>query len=243
VFDPDGHLALKLADVLPRLLSGRFSSFAVATTTNTDDRVIDLLRSSGASIIASKSDVDAVGRRRRGAVARAVQSDSIRHVFYADLDHVLRWIENDDKEFDDVLDRIQRADFTVVGRGPRSIAALPRRLALTEGIVNEVFALTSGRRWDVMMAARGLSRRAAEAIVRDCHVDTYGNDCEWPLFCAARGFSLDYVEAEGLTYLTNADYAHGTPDRLDNDPAAWALRVKLASQHVVAMTPYMRNGT
>ncbi len=120
------------------------------------------------------------------------------------------------------------------------MAALPRRLAATEGIVNEIFRLVSGRSWDVMMAARGLSRRAAETIVEDCDVDTIGNDCAWPLFCQSRGFVLDYLEADGLTYRTNADYAADAEDRRDQDPMAWATRVGLAAQHVEAMLPYMQ---
>ena len=63
-----------------------------------------------------------------------------------------------------------------------------------------------------MMAARGLSRRAAEAIVEGCDVDTVGNDCAWPLFCQSRGFVLDYPEADELAYQTSADYAADAED-------------------------------
>ena len=119
------------------------------------------------------------------------------------------------------------------------MANLPRRLATTEGVVNEIFRLVSGRPWDVAMAARGLSRRAAEAIVKGCSVDTIGNDCAWPLFCESRGLTLDYLEADGLTYRTESDYAADAEDRRDGDPRAWAQRVRLAAQHVEAMRPYM----
>ncbi|MGH2542265.1 MAG: hypothetical protein ACRDIB_05700 [Ardenticatenaceae bacterium] len=239
IADPHGDLVGKLADLISRI-GERFSVLSVAATNSTDERVFDLLRSAGARITTAKPNADAIGRHRREAVALALKSGSASHVFYADLDHVLRWIENDAEELDAVIRRIQGADCTVVGRGPRSMAALPRRLAETERIVNEIFALTSGLYWDVMMATRGLSRRAAKTIVTDCSVDTIGNDCAWPLFCAERGFSLDYVEAEGLTYRTNSDYAHDLSDSLDHDPRAWAMRVRLAAQHVEAMLPYMR---
>jgi hypothetical protein len=168
-----------------------------------------------------------------------LKADAVGHVHYLDLDHALRWLENDADELDAAVQRIQRYDCTVIGRGPRSMAKLPRRLALTEGVVNEIFRLVSGRSWDVMMAARGLSRRAAEAIVEGCNVDTIGNDCAWPLFCQSRGFTLDYLEANGLTYRTNPDYAADAEDRQDDDPMAWALRVNLAAQHVEAIIPYM----
>jgi hypothetical protein len=90
-----------------------------------------------------------------------------------------------------------------------------------------------------MMAARSFSRRAAEAIVADCTVDTVGNDGAWPLFCETRRLSVGYVQAEGLTYRTNVDYASDLVDARDGDPRAWAARVLLAAQQIEAMLPYM----
>jgi hypothetical protein len=90
-----------------------------------------------------------------------------------------------------------------------------------------------------MMAARSFSRRAAEAIVADCTVDTVGNDGAWPFFCETRRLSVGYVQAEGLTYRTNVDYASDLVDARDGDPRAWAARVLLAAQQIEAMLPYM----
>ena len=238
VADPQGHLVGKL----DRLLSGlseRFDPLAVHATTSTRRGVLRRLESVGASLTISPADPHAIGRHRREAVALALEADAVDHILYLDLDHALRWVENDADELEAAVRRIQRSDCTVIGRGPRSMAALPRRLATTEGLVNEIFRLVSGRSWDVMMAARGLSRRAAQAIVEGCDVDTVGNDCAWPLFCQSRGFVLDYLEADGLTYRTNADYAADAEDRRDKDPISWALRVGLAAQHVEAMRPYV----
>lgn len=75
----------------------------------------------------------------------------------------------------------------MIGRGPKSLAALPERLASTEAMVNHIFRLTTGRSWDVMMAARSFSRRAAQAVVEGSTVDTIGNDVAWPLLCRAQG--------------------------------------------------------
>ena len=238
VHDPEGHLVGKL----DKLLSGlreRFDSLAVHTTTSTPRGILERLESEGASLRAAPADPDAIGRHRREALALALEA-SVEHILYLDLDHALRWLENDAEELDAAVQRILRSDCTVIGRGPQSMATLPRRLAMTEGVVNEIFRLVSGRSWDVMMAARGLSRRAVEAIVEGCDVDTIGNDCAWPLFCQRRGFTLDYIEADGLTYRTNPDYAADVEDRHDEDPMAWALRVELAAQHVEAMLPYMK---
>ncbi len=238
VADPRGHLSGKLEELLPGLRE-RFDPIAVHATTSTHRGVLDLLESAGAGLTSGPADPDAIGRHRRGAVALALEAGTAGHVLYLDVDHALRWLENAADELDAAVRRIRRSDCAVIGRGPRSMAALPRRLAATEGVVNEVFRLTSGLAWDVMMAARGLSRRAAEAIVEGCGVDTIGNDCAWPLLCQRRGFALDYLEADGLTYRTDPDYAADAEDRLDEDPLEWALRVRLAAQHVEAMRPYM----
>jgi hypothetical protein len=238
VHDPRGHLVGKL----DKLLSGiceRFDSLAVHATTSTHRGILERLQSVGANLRTAPADSEVIGRHRREAVGLALEAGAVGHILYLDLDHALRWLENDAEEMDAAVQRIQRSDCTVIGRGPHSMATLPRRLAMTEGIVNEIFRLVSGLSWDVMMAARGLSRRAAEAIVEDCDVDTIGNDCAWPLFCQNRGFILDYLEANGLTYRTNPDYAADVDDRHDEDPVAWALRVRLAAQHVEAMLPYM----
>jgi len=238
VADPQGYLVGELDDLLPGMCE-RFDFLAVHTTTSTHRGVQELLESVGACQASAAADPDAIGRHRREAVA--LEADAVDHVLYLDLDHALRWLENDADELEAAVRRIQRSDCTDIGRGPGSMAALPRRLAATEGIVNEIFRLVSGRSWDVMMAARGLSRRAAEAIVEDCDVDTIGNDCAWPLFCQSRGFVLDYQEADGLTCRTNADYAADAEDQREKDPMAWARRVGLAAQHVEAMLPYMQS--
>lgn len=239
VHDPQGHLVGKLDKLLPGLFQ-RFDSFAMHTTTSTHRGILERLQSVGATLRTAPADPDATGQHRREAVGLALEVGVVGHILYLDLDHALRWLENDAEEMDAAVQRIRRSDCTVIGRGPRSMATLPRRLTKTEGVVNEIFRLVSGLSWDVMMAARGLSRRAAEAIVEDCDVDTIGNDCAWPLFCQSRGFTLDYLEANGLTYRTNPDYAADVDDRHDEDPMAWAMRVNLAAQQVEAMLPYMQ---
>ena len=239
VADPQGYLVDKLSKLLPGLCE-RFDPLTVHATTSTHRGILDLLESAKAGLTVSPVDPYAIGRHRREAVALALKTDAVGHVLYLDLDHALRWVENDADELEAAARHSQRSACTVIGRGPRSIAALPRRLATTEGIVNEIFRLVSGRSRDVMMAARGLSRRAAEAIVEGCDVDTVGNDCAWPPFCQSRGFVLDYLEADGLTYRTSADYAADAEDQRDKNPMSWALRVELAAQHVEAMRPYMQ---
>src|SRR3712207_447791 len=169
----------------------------------------------------------------------ALTHASSSRIVYMDFDHLLRWIENDASELDRVLEVTTEYDCAVIGRGLRSLATLPERLGSTEAIINHVYHLMTGHPWDVMMAARSFSRRAAEEIVDGCGVDSIGNDVAWPLFCGARGLSVGYVEAEGLTYRTNVDYALNLVDTRDGDPREWAERVLVAAQEIEAMLPYM----
>jgi hypothetical protein len=238
VGDREGALAAKLQILLPRVIE-RFDVVAVQGTTVTHDAVVDALDDAGATLAREPPDVNQIGAHRRKALALAMSVSPAERVVYMDIDHALRWIENDPAELDDVLAASREWDCTVIGRAAASFDRLPERLATTERIVNHIYELMSGRRWDLMMAARSLSRAAAGSIVDRCAVDTIGNDVAWPLHCEAHGFTVGYLEAEGLTYRTNIDYAEDLDDSRDGDPRAWASRVLLAAQHVEAMLPFI----
>jgi hypothetical protein len=236
--DREGVLASKIEELLPGVIR-RFGVVAVQATTATHPRILSRLQEGGVVLATAEPDKNRIGRHRREALRLALARGSSSRIVYVDFDHLLRWIENDAPELDRVLEATAGYDCAVIGRGPRSFAALPERLASTEEIVNHVYRLMTGRTWDLLMAARSFSRRAAEEIVDGCTVDSIGNDVAWLLFCEARGLSVGYVEAEGLTYRTNVDYAADLVDARDGDPRAWATRVLLAAQHIEAMLPYM----
>ena len=237
--DREGVLASKIEEFLPGVVR-RFDVVAVQATTATHPRILSQLQVEGGIVLATaQPDTNRIGRHRREALRLALAHGSSSRIVYMDFDHLLRWIENDASELDRVLKATAEYDCAVIGRGPHSLAALPERLASTEAIINHVYRLMTGHPWDVMMAARSFSRRGAEAIVAGCSVESIGNDVAWPLFCEARGLSVGYAEAEGLTYRTNVDYAFDLVDTHDGDPRAWAERVLLAAQEIEAMLPYM----
>lgn len=236
--DRHGELVEKLEQLLP-LVAARFDTLAVVATDSTDARALASLASVGAHVLIRPPSTDAIGLHRREALALALTHAPGEHILYADLDHILRWLETDPDELDRLMHTAAAFDCFVIGRGPTSWERLPRRLAATESIVNEVYALMTGRKWDLLMAARVLSARAAEEIVTTCRVDTMGNDADWPLRCEAHGMTLGYAEADGLTYRTNRDYAGDLEDSLDHDPHAWAMRVRIVWQCLDAMAPYM----
>ena len=80
--------------------------------------------------------------------------------------------------------------FTAMRQGDsRAFASHPRIQRDTEAIVNTVYASVSGHAWDVTAAARGISRRAAAAILAGCDEQSVGTDVAWPLFLQRRAAS------------------------------------------------------
>jgi hypothetical protein len=190
-----------------------------------------------------------LGWFRRAAVQLALHGPC-PFILYCDFDRILHWMEFHPQELSDVAQRLTRYDFTVLGRTPRAFATHPRLQRDTEAIINHVFERVSGRVWDTGAGARGLSRRAAEVIVADCHDDQISNDVTWPLCLAQRGgFTLGYIETEGLEFETPDRYpaevaqAGGVAqwsEQLDDDPQHWAHRLELARIEVEAMLPFAK---
>jgi len=248
--DPIGRLIPQLDRTWPGL-AAHFDAIAVQTSAQTTAPLLQRLTDHGVRL--GRESVDAaanIGRVRRHAVALALQLDR-PFVLYCDFDRILHWAEHHPRELIDVAARVQQYDFTVLGRTPRAFGTHPRLQRDTEAIINHVFERVSGRPWDMGAGARGLSRRAAQAIVANSVDDTLGNDVSWPLQLQRMGdFTLGYLETEGLEFETADRFpdevaaAGGLPDwidQLDDDPAHWAMRLDLARVEVMAMIPFARS--
>ena len=155
-----------------RTLRECFDHIAVHATNDTSPDWLDFLADQGVPVASAKPGWDHIGLHRRRALELGLRCKANKFL-YADPDHVLRWAQ----------------------RHPMDLRSLPTRIGqsdcLVKSVVNRIFALVSGLEVDVMMAARGLTRRAAELIVGECRVDTLGNDVAWPLLVASRGMTLD----------------------------------------------------
>ena len=232
VHDPDGALADKI-DVLVPAVSRRLAHLSVVVTSETDPRTTTALRRCD-RVERADADIWRAGEHRRRSLELALGFGDER-ILAGDLDHVLRWIERAPDEFDALVLRAEPVDLLVIGRSPTSIAAGPARLRRTEAIVNDVFAAATGHHWDVMMGDRVLSRRAAQVVVARSQEPSLATDVEWPLLVERLGFSVRYVEADGLTYETNPQYGPGEPDDGDRDIEAWLFRLELAERHLAAL--------
>ena len=248
--DPEGRLYEQTARALPAL-APIFDGVAIYATPATQARSLALLSEYGALTrcepAGQPSGLQTLGRGRRGALALGLELGAPA-ILFCDFDRALHWAERYPAELAEVAARAAAHDFTILGRTPRAFASHPRIQRDTEAIVNQVYATVSGHAWDVTAAARTLTRRAAEAILRSCLDESIGTDVSWPLFAARAGLSLGYVATEGLEFETADRHvaeiaAVGGLERwiaqLDADPQRWIERLEIARIEVAAALPYL----
>jgi len=249
--DPQGQLYQQLVRTLPTL-TNIFGGLTVRASHTADKRSLALFVSAGAVVQVQSLEQAAEGPRlgiaRRTAIALALQLNC-PFVFYCDCDRILHWADWYPDELAQMAARVADYDFTMFGRTNRAFDSHPRIQRDTEAIVNHVFEVVSGLAWDAAAGARGLSRRAAEAILAGCPDEQVSTDVSWPLFLKrAGGFSLGYTPVEGLEFET-ADRHGGDVARagsqaqwlaqLDADPRQWAHRLDLARLEIEGMVPYV----
>lgn len=232
----------RLAPALARhdtFLRGLFAGIAVNATDSTNRDVVAALHDTlAAAVMVHPQNEATIGRARRDSVRLAldIPADAI---LYCDLDHLLRWAEHAPEELRATLSAQPDVDVLVIGRSPRIFAAEPARLRDTEKLVNHVYTLMTGRDWDLMFAARRLSRAAAQEIVRNACEDSIANDVEWPLLAEHAGFRLGYAAADGLFYRTMEEF--GAPaDSGDASALNWIRRLEIAARHATVMRRFLR---
>ena len=229
--DPRGHLLGKLREHIGALCEV-FDGIGVMASQVAHPEAVAVLESAGALVERDSGPpgVDTIGLRRRECVEVALRTGT-SHVLYADVDHAMRWLERDPDHLRATLAALPDADLTIVGRSPEVFAEAPGPLRETEGLCNQFYERLTGRPWELFIAVRGMSRRAAELIVAECDEDTIATDVAWPLFLESRGMSLAYRESP-LHYENHTWFASGVSERerIEADPRAWAFRFHLAKQ-------------
>jgi len=248
--DPDGRLQEQSGRLLP-ILQKLFSGIAIQASSVTMPEALAPLAAAGVQVshdpLEASSGLATVGRSRLSAVGMALAQQAST-VLYVDWDRALHWAEIYPEELKSTLDRVVEYDCLVVGRSERAFTSHPRFQTDTEAIINHLFAVVSGNQWDVTAATRGLSRRAAEAILAGCADQEVSVDVSWPLFLQHAGsYSLGYLATEGMEFETADRYsaeiaAAGGRDRwiaaLERDPRHWAHRLHLAQIEVAALAEY-----
>jgi hypothetical protein len=237
----------QLARTLP-VLQGALDAIAVFLTPQSVPAAAELLRGVGAAVQIGATDLPVghlhLGLWRRAAMALAVEArPEATGYLFCDLDRAMHWAEAHPAELGAALGQIPAYDCLVFGRTPRAFESHPAAQRETEALANRVFALASGLPWDVMAAARGLSRAAAALIVAESRDDSVGSDCSWPLLCRAAGLRLGYRETEGMEFETLDRFtddlaalggAQGWIAAFDADPRQWLARLDLARAEIAS---------
>ena len=163
--DPEAELLPKATKLWPAL-QRLFSCQAIHVTSNTHPDWLEFLSERDVPTRLSEPNWDHIGLHRRRSVEIALDNHAAERLLYVDPDHIMRWLERVPGELESMLSLVGAWDCLIIGRSPRAFAAAPARLRETEVLVNRVYALMTGRSWDLMMAARGFSRAGAEQLVR-----------------------------------------------------------------------------
>jgi hypothetical protein len=253
--DGNDRMFDQIARVLPSLTT-LFHGIAIQASSRAPERSLTLLATAGAAIQRDDPNHPAgatrLGNARRRALALALHQDAPVILFF-DFDSLLHWTEHYRDELAAVLPHLIHYDMTIIGRTPRALDSHPQSQRATEVLVKQLFAHLTGSAWDVMRSGRGLSRRAAETIVRESHDDSISTDVSWPLLLLHHGdFTLTSIAVEGTEFETQDRYqpevttAGGQRqwlEHIDRDPRRWADRFNLARMHAEAMIPFAGSTT
>lgn len=246
--DPRGRLHKQIQKVLPAIRP-MFKGIAVYASAAVQEEALSYFAQVGAKVQQDGTTRGGkIGLARRKAVMMALET-KCTHILYCDSDRLFHWAETYPAELEQVIGQIVKYDLTILGRTQRAFETHPRPQRETEAIVNRVFALASQKNWDVTVGARGLSRRAAGAILNGCPDEKLSTDVSWPLFLQRLGgYTFGYLEVEGLEFETADRFldevaaAGGMQAwiaRIENDPWQWAHRLEMARTEIKAMLPYL----
>ncbi len=160
------------------------------------------------------------------------------YIQYADMDRLLRWVETRPREWLETVAKLEQFDCLVIGRTDAAYRSHPQALIQTEMISNRVVSYLLGRSMDVSAGSKAFSRPAAEFLV--AHTEpghALGTDGEWPILLHRAGFTVGYVEVDGLDWESADRHRQGpaglsaqrlAAEAYDADPSHWAWRAQVA---------------
>jgi hypothetical protein len=239
VHQPDERLA-GLAEAQTGALVSRYAATAAYCSYETHPTILDLLRHHRVALRVhdrESAGIHSLGDIRRETVRLGLQAGT-PHLQMCDFDRALHWVAHYPQELEAIIAVIADYDLLVLGRTKRAWATHPPYQADTEPLFNHVFALVTGLTWDVGAGSRGLSRWAAETLLKISQEPTVGVDAEWPLLLLKRdGFRVGHRPCDGLEFETadrfrpEIEMAGGYQAweaQMSADPDGWVFRLRVA---------------
>jgi hypothetical protein len=237
--EPQDRLVRQVEALLPAL-AARYEALTVFCSRQTHPALLDLLRRGGACVEVDEDEptgIERIGEVRRKTIRGALRTGT-SHVQLCDFDRAFHWVGRYPDEMEAVIADIPNYDLLVLGRTARAWTTYPPYQAETEPLFNRAFELVTGLHWDVGAGSRGLSRRAAEALLETSQELSVGVDAEWPLLLLRRpGFRVGHRECEGLEFETAGRFgpeieAAGSYaawlEQMSADPRRWVFRLRIA---------------
>lgn len=253
VHQPDERL-LSLAEAQLPELTARYSGVTAFCSRSTHRSILDLLRQHGVTVYVDDkalAGIEGIGHVRRKALRAGLEAGTT-HLQMCDFDRALHWVAHYPQELETVIAETARYDLLVLGRTERAWATHPPYQADTEPLFNKVFALVTGRSWDVGAGSRGFSRRGATKLLELSQEPTIGIDAELPLLLLGReGFDVAFRACEGLEFETADRFgaeieAAGGYDSWEAEmcanPARWVYRLRVALLIAEAVVRYGTSG-
>jgi lysophospholipase L1-like esterase len=195
----------------------------------------------GGTLIPMGKEPGSVQETSRRAVNQRIRTSGTFDAVI-DFDRMVRWVERFPQEWQTIIPAVQQADCLVVGRTQAAYQTHPRALVSTETTSNLVASFLLGREMDVSAGCKGFSRRAAGFILANSTPGhALGTDVEWPLLVQRAGYSLAYLEVDGLDWESADQFQDQSASlemqqqaaaRYDTDPHNWAYRVEVAREIV-----------
>ena len=241
------------------LLVARYAAISAYCSVDTHPAILEILRRHG--VLVTVDGGQSAGIYRTGVVRRATVRAGLRtgtpYLQLCDFDRALHWAAHHRTELETLIAELPAYDLLVLGRTERAWATHPPYQRETEPLFNRVFALATGRAWDVGAGSRGISRRGAEAVLRLSRERTVGVDAEWPLLllnqaegpdaAAGDAYRVGYRACEGLEFETadrfgpEIEAAGGYEQweaEMSADPRRWSYRLKVAQLIAEAAVRY-----
>jgi hypothetical protein len=249
VHQPDERLVSLMAAHLSDLVA-RYAALTAYCSQETHPTVVGLLRRQGALVRINDRPADGIhgiGPVRRETIRLGLGTGT-SHLQMCDFDRALHWVAYWPQDMEAVAADIPNYDLLVLGRTERAWATHPPYQVETEPLFNRVFALATGKPWDVGAGSRGLSRRAAETLLEISREMTVGVDAEWPLLFLDRdGLRVEHRRCEGLEFETADRFGpeieaaggyQAWEAQISADPRRWVFRLELALLIAQAIVRY-----
>lgn len=190
---PQRELA-RLQMLIPQLAEV-YSAIVFSVPSNLAQDEINELKMMPKSLVVVNSEWSS---GRHSAIQKALETSGT-HIHYADLDRVLRWIENRPAEWRQVVSLIPTTDCLIIGRTEAAFQTHPQALQQTERIINAIFSYSLGQAVDLGGGSRGFSRSAAQFLMTNSvRTRAWCVDSEWVMLLHQAGFEVKHIAVNGL---------------------------------------------